>query len=163
MLLLPFTPGLPSFRTQPLECFTPLSMNKWVPEQPSPWRKYYKRKSCYGHSCHILPSQPTLWNKCFPPEPANTAKRSPKSISEGGRIWQVWGSSEPSDASANFIEHYVIVWLCDSLIMRPGVRRPRGGRPEPSIIIMISSILLWVCVYIYIYMLCVYIYIYICI
>ena len=42
------------------------------------------------HSCHILHFQPILWNKDFPPEPANTAKHSPKSISEGGRIWQVW-------------------------------------------------------------------------
>ena len=42
-------------------------------------------------SCHILPFQPILWNKCFPPEPANTAKHSPKSISQGGRLWQVWG------------------------------------------------------------------------
>ena len=41
------------------------------------------------HSCHILPFQPILWNKYFLPEPANTAKDSPKSISEGGRIWQV--------------------------------------------------------------------------
>ena len=23
-------------------------MNKWVPEQPSPWRKSSKRESCYG-------------------------------------------------------------------------------------------------------------------
>ena len=38
----------PSFRTEPLENITPLPMNKWVPEQPSPWRKYYKRKYCYG-------------------------------------------------------------------------------------------------------------------
>ena len=38
----------PSFRTQPLENLTPLSMNKWVSEQPSPWRKSSKRKSCYG-------------------------------------------------------------------------------------------------------------------
>ena len=29
----------PSFRTQPLKNITPLPMNKWVPEQPSPWRK----------------------------------------------------------------------------------------------------------------------------
>ena len=42
------------------------------------------------HSCHILPFQPMLWNKYFPPEPAKTAKNSPRSISEGGRIWQVW-------------------------------------------------------------------------
>ena len=38
----------PSFRTQPLENLTPLSMNKWVPEQPSPWRKSSKRESCFG-------------------------------------------------------------------------------------------------------------------
>ena len=38
----------PSFRTQPLENITPLPMNKWVPEQPSPWRKYSKRESYYG-------------------------------------------------------------------------------------------------------------------
>ena len=29
----------PSFRIQPLENLTPPPMNKWVPEQPSPWRK----------------------------------------------------------------------------------------------------------------------------
>ena len=28
----------PSFRTQPLESLTPLPMNKWISEQPSPWR-----------------------------------------------------------------------------------------------------------------------------
>ena len=38
----------PFFRTQPLESLTPLSMNKWAPEQPSPWRKYSKQESCYG-------------------------------------------------------------------------------------------------------------------
>ena len=38
----------PSFRTQPLESLKTLPMNKWVPEQPSPWRKSCKRESCYG-------------------------------------------------------------------------------------------------------------------
>ena len=47
------------------------------------------RPSSADLSCHILPFQPILGDKYFPPEPANTAKRSPKSISEGGRIWQV--------------------------------------------------------------------------
>ena len=42
-----------------------------------------------NHSCHILPFQPILWNRCFPPEPARTAQSSPESISAGGRIWQV--------------------------------------------------------------------------
>ena len=45
--------------------------------------------SLFIHSCHILPFQPILWNRYFLPEPANTAKHSPKSI-WGGRIWQVW-------------------------------------------------------------------------
>ena len=38
----------PSFRTQTLENITPPSMNKWVPEQPSPRRKSSKRESSYG-------------------------------------------------------------------------------------------------------------------
>ena len=47
------------------------------------------RPPSFRHSCHILPFQPILWSKDFPPEPANAAKHSPKSISEGGRIWRV--------------------------------------------------------------------------
>ena len=43
-----------------------------------------------NHSCHILPFQPTLWNSYFPSEPVKPAKNSPSSISEGGRLWQVW-------------------------------------------------------------------------
>ena len=55
---------------------------------------------CYGHSCYILAFQPILWNKYFPPEPANTATHSPKSISEGGRIWQVWWYSRRARTTA---------------------------------------------------------------
>ena len=44
----------PSFRTQPLESLTSLSMNKWVPEQPSPWRNSSKRESCYGDRVHVV-------------------------------------------------------------------------------------------------------------
>ena len=51
--------------------------------------------AAYDHSCHILPFQPILWNRYLPPEPANTAKHSPKSISEGGRIWQVCYANFP--------------------------------------------------------------------
>ena len=29
----------PSFRTQPLESLSVDSVNKWIPEQPRPWRK----------------------------------------------------------------------------------------------------------------------------
>ena len=41
------------------------------------------------HTCHILPFQPILCNRCFPSKSVKSAKRSPTSISEGGRIWQV--------------------------------------------------------------------------
>ena len=48
----------PSFRTQPLESFTPLHMNKWVPEQPSPWRKSSKRESSYGDWGYLTKPSP---------------------------------------------------------------------------------------------------------
>ena len=50
----------PSFRTQPLENLTPLSMNKWVPEQPSPWRKSSKWDSCYGDQAYTQVYDTTL-------------------------------------------------------------------------------------------------------
>ena len=52
----------PSFRTQPLEHLTPLSMNKWAPEQPSPWRKSSKRESCYGDRVYS-PPPPSPWRR----------------------------------------------------------------------------------------------------
>ena len=54
----------PSFRTQPLENLMPLSTNKWVPEQPSPWRKSSKRESCYGDRVYRC-----LRTKSLPREP----------------------------------------------------------------------------------------------
>ena len=38
----------PSFRTQLLESLSVDSVQKWIPEQPSPWRTSSKRESCYG-------------------------------------------------------------------------------------------------------------------
>ena len=68
------------------------------PQFPPPprWgerRKQSQQNEAQSHGCHILPFRPIPWNTYFPPEPANTAKHSPKSISEGGRIWQVWKRS----------------------------------------------------------------------
>ena len=61
---------------------------------PTPRGSNFQSANVWGpgdfHSCHILPFQPIQWNNYFPPEPANTAKHSPKSISEEGRIWHVW-------------------------------------------------------------------------
>ena len=34
-------------------------------------------------SCHILPFRPILRNKCFPPEPAKTAKHRPHLFQRG--------------------------------------------------------------------------------
>ena len=62
------------------------------------------------HTCHILPFQPILWNRYFPPEPAKRAKHSPKSISEGGRIWQVCNSnSDNNDNNNNNNSNMIIV------------------------------------------------------
>ena len=60
-----------------------------TPGPGSSWQRWPTLCPGVVHGCHILPFQPILWSKYFPPEPAKTAKHSPKSISKGGRIWQV--------------------------------------------------------------------------
>ena len=59
------------------------------------------------HSCHILPFQPILRNKYFPSKPANTAKHSPKSISEGVEYGKY-------DAMI----YYTLIYLCVHLLPR---------------------------------------------
>ena len=44
----------PSFWNELLENITSLPMNRWISERPSSWRKYYKRKSCYGDRVYNL-------------------------------------------------------------------------------------------------------------
>ena len=51
----------------------------------------------FRHTCHILPFQPILWNRCFPSKPVRSSQNSPKSISEGGRIWQVCSQQSCTD------------------------------------------------------------------
>ena len=70
------TPGLPYVRrrspfsrTQPLENLTQPSMNKWVPEQPSPWRNSSTREPCngdrvYGAALDSILQQPS-WNNAW--------------------------------------------------------------------------------------------------
>ena len=41
------------------------------------------------HTCHLLPFRPIPCSRYLLPEPVQRVKNSPKSISEGGRIWQV--------------------------------------------------------------------------
>ena len=48
------------------------------------------RRVFFFHTCHILSFQPILWNRCFQSKSVKSAQNSPKSISEGGRIWRVW-------------------------------------------------------------------------
>ena len=54
----------PSFRTQPLENLTPLPMNKWISEQPSPWRKSSKRRSCYGDRVYPVKLPEVFGDSC---------------------------------------------------------------------------------------------------
>ena len=44
----------PSFRTQPLENLSQYLWKKRISEQPSPWRKSSKRKSCYGDRVYFF-------------------------------------------------------------------------------------------------------------
>ena len=56
----------------------------------SDWARRRRPKSRRVYrSFHILPFQPILFNRYLPSEPVKTAKNSPPSISEGGRLWQV--------------------------------------------------------------------------
>ena len=66
----------------------------------------------YIYICHILPFQPLLWNRCFPSKSVKSAQNSPKSISEGGRIWRVW-TSEKTAVSLHFLGEcvfYIFAW-----------------------------------------------------
>ena len=47
------------------------------------------RRPTFRHILPFRPFRPILWNRYLPPDPANAAEHSPKSISEGGRIWRV--------------------------------------------------------------------------
>ena len=42
------------FGPSPWKILRPLSMNTWVPEQPSPWRTSSKRESCYGNQVYSI-------------------------------------------------------------------------------------------------------------
>ena len=101
-----------------------------------------RNQSAAPHSCHILPFQPILRYKYFPPEPANTAKHSPKSISEGGRIWQVCTSLLRS----------VFVCCCTCLLFRCCSYRCHCLLLfKTGIYIHIFYIHTYICIYIYIY------------
>ena len=72
-------------------------MNKWVPEQPSPWRKSSKRESCYADRVYII-------SYC-----RRAALRRPTSLAEEGDhfqvtwkwpnndFWVIWSDSPFSD------------------------------------------------------------------
>ena len=59
------------------------------------------------HSCHILPFQSILWNRYLPSEPVKTPKNRPPSISEGGRLWQVWGPTNKSNIYIYIYTHKI--------------------------------------------------------
>ena len=49
-------------------------MNKWISEQPSPWRESCKRESCYGDRVYVPPPPP---GNCVVLKPA---EQTPTSI-----------------------------------------------------------------------------------
>ena len=121
-------------------------------------------RNSLNHGCHILPFQPILWNRCFPSKSVKLAKNSPKSISEGGRIWQVCPSERNSlNRTAGELEKL--------LEFEPWPYDPRGETAlQPLIwcsrslsIISIAIMIVIIIVIIAIIIICVYIYIYICI
>ena len=72
---------------------SPQSLRSQPPGVPFAGRPYWclwTKHSFYKRSCHILLFQPILWNRYLPSEPVKTARNSPPSISDGGRIWRVW-------------------------------------------------------------------------
>ena len=73
----------PSFRTEPLEHLTPLPMNKWVPEKPSPWRTSSKRKSCYGDRVYV---HLYVYTYELPPKESELPTRPPSRASDEGRL-----------------------------------------------------------------------------
>ena len=89
-------------RVPPLELRTPLAPNP--PEfrvlarrfAVGPLLRSRESSGANSHGCHILPFQPILWNRCFPSKSVKSAQNSPKSISEWGKVWQVWLSRASS-------------------------------------------------------------------
>ena len=55
----------PSFRTQTLEDLSRYLWNKWVPEQPRPWRKSCDGESCDGDRVYLAPLRRALRGACF--------------------------------------------------------------------------------------------------
>ena len=100
-----------------LDKWLPLSTGGGSPSCPLPLGTRARQKPARApgprgvlHSCHILPFQPILWNKYFPSELANTAKHSPKFISEGGRLWQVCPWLRTNGVSTDGVAAKVIIW-----------------------------------------------------
>ena len=115
------------------------------------------------HSCHILPFQPILWNRCFPSELVKTTKISPKSISEGGRIWRVCYRKVPESLKIP-PESWAFFPIRESS-RNPGIRnifpKSRAYIIPHHTYIHIYIYICYMYIYIYIHMhICVYIYIY---
>ena len=128
----------------------------WVARDQNPWLRNCRglrwprgpgdqraaahlRLPCHAHSCHILPFQPILWNKYFPPEPANTAKHSPKSISERGRIWQVWRARRTYLAS----RVQTCVGLPDKLCLAIRMQMHRAVRCDIGVSMLFRQLNIW--------------------
>ena len=126
------------------------------PETPHPWTQNSlssqhspTRRSSVAkeiRTCHILPFQPILWNSYFPFWACKNSQNSPPSISDGGRLWQVWNPLGR--------DH---VHVGDD-------REPEGGRPHapgrPAADGHNIYIYIYIYIYIFIHVSIIYIYIY---
>ena len=107
----------PFFRTQSLENLTPLPMNKWISEQPSPWRKSSKRKSCYGDRAYpsfILPTGR--------PPPQVPPRRDQRA--RGGKLLLISYATITITSIIGTVIHIIIIIIviCIIVLSEPGSR-----------------------------------------
>ena len=94
--------------------------------------------------CHLLPVQPILWSTYFLSEPVKTPRKCPRSISEGGKIWQVKSLLPPSFLPLPIIHRknrgssasvLLLFLLCSASVLQTAVSSRRFGSRnfEPSV------------------------------
>ena len=114
-------------------------------------------------SCHILPFQPILRNKDFPPGHAKPARKSFEPISEGGWLWQVWiNCLRMGDCSTSVMTPFVLTPYVIYIYIYIYIHTYIHTYIHMYICIYIHMyVYIYICIHIYIYIyICIYIYIY---
>ena len=147
----------PSFRTQTLGNLTPLPMNKWVPEQPRPWRKSCERESCYGDRVCSKGIQSLKGN--IPIHVLHYFEANP--FCEGATLLETEGRPNISRPG---VMSCASCCCCVNRPRRKGASRGRTFRMRLCISLSLYIyiyICMYIYIYIYIYIMYVYTYIYI--